>query len=311
MKPCSICTRSDRAEIDRSLVTGVPLRELEARHTGTTRSALDRHRKHIPSALTQAKQAERVADATSVLSRLERLLSRCEAAFDRAMQDRKSQGVAAAYAREIRGCLELLAKLSGELQTAGRVAITLATIQNLDIGALTREQIVAVYERVEAERSRQLEQMTDDELEVEIMRALAGHYTAGSHEALLFDEDTVPAPENIETWYRSDESLRQVDIRQGKPPRGWCPHRDATAEDRHTMLKAAWKRITGSELGEAVIGPYASIQIEFDLTEGQNRYWESWPKVKLHVPPRKASSPSESASLQTPEKAPPQVIEGR
>jgi hypothetical protein len=50
-KPCSICNRKDRAEIDRALVAGVSLRDLETRHNGTTRSAIDRHRKHLPAAL--------------------------------------------------------------------------------------------------------------------------------------------------------------------------------------------------------------------------------------------------------------------
>jgi hypothetical protein len=170
MKPCSICARPDRPEIDKALVTGVSLRELESRHTGTTRSALDRHRKHIPSALTQAKQAEQVADATSLLSRVERLMSRCEQSFERANRDGKWAG-AAMFAREIRACLELLAKLSGELKPGGtRVEITMATIQNLDIGALTPEQVGAIYERVQAEQIREVRQMSDEELEAEIER---------------------------------------------------------------------------------------------------------------------------------------------
>lgn len=172
---CSICSHADRAQIDQALVEGVPVRALEARHSGTTRSALDRHRKHIPPALTQAKQAREVADADSLLSRVERWLSRCERLFDRAEAAGEWSGAASA-AREVSRNLELLGKLSGQLQPAGaRVAITLTEIQSLNVAMLTKEQVGMIYDRVKDERLREVQQLTDQELDSEIARILGPH----------------------------------------------------------------------------------------------------------------------------------------
>ncbi len=117
MKSCGICSHPERAAIDAALIDGTSLRSI-AGQFGTTKSALDRHRKHIPAALTKAKQAEEVADATSLLSRVERLVSRCETICEKAMA--KGEWTPAVSAtRELRGCLELIGKLSGELKQPG------------------------------------------------------------------------------------------------------------------------------------------------------------------------------------------------
>lgn len=76
---------------------------------------MDRHKRHIPKALTKAKEAETVAESTSLLSRVEKLMERCERLSAAAEAAGKWAGAAAA-AREVRGCLELLAKISGEIQ---------------------------------------------------------------------------------------------------------------------------------------------------------------------------------------------------
>jgi hypothetical protein len=117
MKVCSICTHSDRAAIDKGLVDGSSLRTVAGQY-GTNKSALDRHKKHLAPALTQAKQAERVTEATSLLSRVERIMGRLETICEAATKERDWLPAIAA-SRELRGCLELLGKLSGELQAGG------------------------------------------------------------------------------------------------------------------------------------------------------------------------------------------------
>ena len=67
MNKCAICSHPDRAAIDAGLVAKTPIRSI-AGQFGTSKSSLDRHRKHIPAALVQAKQASEVADATSLMS---------------------------------------------------------------------------------------------------------------------------------------------------------------------------------------------------------------------------------------------------
>jgi transposase-like protein len=121
MRVCSICNHQNRSAIDRSLVDGASLRTI-ARQFGTSSSALDRHRKHLAPALTVAKHATVVTEATSLLSRVEKIMSRCELIAEAATRERDWMPAVAA-SRELRGCLELLGKLSGEIQSGPQVGI--------------------------------------------------------------------------------------------------------------------------------------------------------------------------------------------
>ncbi len=76
---------------------------------------MHRHREHIPAALTKAEQAHEVAQATTLLGRIEGLIQDCRAISQKAQRARQWQAAVSAL-RELRGCLELLGKLSGELQ---------------------------------------------------------------------------------------------------------------------------------------------------------------------------------------------------
>jgi hypothetical protein len=121
MKTCSICSHQDRPAIDRALVDGASLRAIAGQY-GTNKSALDRHRKHLAPALTIAKQAERVTEATSLLSRVERIMGRLEMICEASTRERDWLPAIAA-SRELRSCLELLGKLSGEIQSGTNLAV--------------------------------------------------------------------------------------------------------------------------------------------------------------------------------------------
>ncbi|WP_157833915.1 hypothetical protein [Candidatus Methanoperedens nitratireducens] len=84
-----------------------------------------RHKDHLPVELTKAQAAQEVAQADTLLDQVKQLqrkawelLGKAEAAGDLRTA---LQGV-----REAKGCLELLAKLQGELQQEGTINITLA-----------------------------------------------------------------------------------------------------------------------------------------------------------------------------------------
>ena len=121
MKVCSICTNPERSAIDKALVDGASLRTIVGQY-GTNKSALDEHRKHLAPALTLAKQATVVTEATTLLSQGERIMSRCEFIAEAATVERDWLPAIAA-SRELRGCLELLGKLSGEIQSGPQVGI--------------------------------------------------------------------------------------------------------------------------------------------------------------------------------------------
>ncbi len=117
MRVCTICNHAERSKLDECLVSGQSLRNI-AKQFGVGHSALHRHRDHIPKALTAAKQASEVADATTLLDRVERLVSRCETICEKAMAEGEWTPAVSAT-RELRGCLELIGKLSGELKQPG------------------------------------------------------------------------------------------------------------------------------------------------------------------------------------------------
>jgi hypothetical protein len=204
MKKCGICTHEQRPAIDTALVENGSLRDVAGRFT-VSRSALDRHRKHIPKALTKARQAEEIAESTSLLSRVEKLMSRCETIFDRAMAAGKWSGAAAA-ARELRGCLELLGKLSGELQANGaRVAINMETTKidaKIDIKTLSDQQLEDLLARLcDTDENEKLELAQ----KLDIAPVFNVQFVRPGEEV-----PALPAPEKSEVWKRNDEQHARI-----------------------------------------------------------------------------------------------------
>jgi hypothetical protein len=119
-RQCSICMHSDRDAIDRDLLTQRPYRHMAA-HYGTSTGALQRHKDHLPVALTQAHAAEAVAHGDDLLAKVRGLQAKAEGILSQAEAEGKLT-VALQAIREARGCVELLGKLMGELE--GRTTIT-------------------------------------------------------------------------------------------------------------------------------------------------------------------------------------------
>jgi len=125
-RQCTICTHPDRKQIEQALVSGRSLRNV-AEQYGCSATALHRHKQgHLPSSLTQAKQAQEIARADSVLEeiraeirRIRKLYRKAEAILDQA-QDQpialKSVRELSRLHKEMRDTLELLARISGELE---------------------------------------------------------------------------------------------------------------------------------------------------------------------------------------------------
>jgi hypothetical protein len=125
---CTVCTHRERVSIDVALVDGDAFRNIAERF-GLSATAVFRHKAdHIPAALTQAQEAENVSQADDLLgqvrkrqAQVERLVGISEGLIGRAVQrgDLRTATAAVQAAvsanREVRACLELLAKLLGEL----------------------------------------------------------------------------------------------------------------------------------------------------------------------------------------------------
>jgi hypothetical protein len=95
-----------------------------AKRFGTTTTTVFRHRQHLPSHLIQGREAQEMADATTLLERIGSLIEGLCRIAHKAEEDRAWSSTVAAI-REIRGCLTLLAQLTGVLQerTSNNVSI--------------------------------------------------------------------------------------------------------------------------------------------------------------------------------------------
>jgi hypothetical protein len=125
MPRCTICTHPDREKIEQALITGQSFRAVAARF-GTSATALFRHKQdHLPVALRSAQEAAEVAHGDSLLEQVRALQTKTLTILARA--EAAGQLIVALQAvREARGCLELLAKLLGELHQSPTVNILLA-----------------------------------------------------------------------------------------------------------------------------------------------------------------------------------------
>jgi hypothetical protein len=134
---CAPCRHPQRPAIDAALLAGEPLRTIADRF-GPSKTALLRHREHVPKALAAAKDAERAADADSLLDKVgalledaQRLCKKAEAAED--------TRTALAGVREVGRVLELLGRLRGELASGANVTFL--------VGKLPDEAIEGEWQR--------------------------------------------------------------------------------------------------------------------------------------------------------------------
>lgn len=125
---CLVCAHPDRLEIDKALLEGSrTYRELEAQY-GVSRSALSRHvtKGHIAAQVAKAHEAKQVSEACSLLEQVQELQSTANRILKDAESKKDLRGACQAI-REVRSILELLAKMTGELQGEG---VTVNIVEN-------------------------------------------------------------------------------------------------------------------------------------------------------------------------------------
>lgn len=121
---CTICAHDERHAIDVALVHREAYRHIAARY-GVSTGALQRHtREHIPELLVRARDAVEVADADDLLSAVKSLKSRVGAALDKVEASEEYDSFWRG-ARELRGCLELMGRITKELDERPTINLTL------------------------------------------------------------------------------------------------------------------------------------------------------------------------------------------
>ncbi len=112
---CTICTHKSRSKIDRALVERRPFRAIARQHS-VSKDALVRHfDDHLPAALVKAQEAIEAAQADALLAQVVDLRDKALGVLDKAEKSDDLR-IAVSAIREARGCVELLAKLAGQLK---------------------------------------------------------------------------------------------------------------------------------------------------------------------------------------------------
>jgi hypothetical protein len=136
---CTVCNHPQRDSIEELLLKGDSIRVIAGQFS-LSYSSLQRHMsEHISEIMIQAKEAKEVTQADTLLDQVKHLqnkalniLSKAEAA--------KDYRAATGAIKEARGCLELLAKLLGELNEGQTVNVLIApewlSLRNVILEAL-------------------------------------------------------------------------------------------------------------------------------------------------------------------------------
>lgn len=124
-RPCSICTHLRRDQIDSDIVRGEPFRRI-ATQRGVTEQAVRRHAAtHLPAALVKAQDAGELVRASTLLDELRGLHARVLAILTTAESEGDLRAATGAI-REARSTIELLAKLTGQLEERPEINVVLS-----------------------------------------------------------------------------------------------------------------------------------------------------------------------------------------
>jgi uncharacterized protein YigA (DUF484 family) len=123
-RECTVCSHPDAVEINEALVVHhTPNRRIASQY-GLVETSIRRHREHIPEMLVKASRAEEVAQADSLLDRIEALQERTEAALEKAEEQENLFAILGAI-REMRRNLELIGEVTKELNRTPTVNLHL------------------------------------------------------------------------------------------------------------------------------------------------------------------------------------------
>lgn len=109
-----MCIHEKRDEIDGEIVSRQPFREI-ARRFGVSKDSVSRHAlNHVPETLKTASAIAEVVRADALLDRVETLVTEAEGLLTYGKNGQQAKAWEGGL-RELRKCLELLARVTGEL----------------------------------------------------------------------------------------------------------------------------------------------------------------------------------------------------
>ncbi len=134
---CTVCRHGERIAIDEAILARNSYRDIAGRY-GTSKSAVARHREHLPQKLVEAHSAAEVSKAGDLLDHVLALHRRAESLLEEAERNGLLETAIRAI-REARGCLELLAKLNGALRQSQ------VNIVTVELDAATAARMAETY----------------------------------------------------------------------------------------------------------------------------------------------------------------------
>ena len=147
---CTICSHEQRFAIEELLATRQSTYRGIARKYGVSEDAVSRHVKagHVSQLLALAADAERAAQADTLLDRIEDLHSRTMTILE-AVEGTDAHGTALAAIREARRNLELVGEVTRELDRAGTVNLEL-TVEWQEVKAVLVNTLASYPEAQQA-----------------------------------------------------------------------------------------------------------------------------------------------------------------
>ena len=110
---CKICKNKQVKDIDKAIISGETLQKIADRFD-LHPSTISRHKNHIADKITKASIICDAQEGANVLQKVSGLLKKAHDLLDTAEQSGDIRTAIQAV-RETRGCLELLARVSGEM----------------------------------------------------------------------------------------------------------------------------------------------------------------------------------------------------
>lgn len=161
MRLCKVCTLPPkmRAKIDAALVDGTTYDRIVARFSRPDRPIntmnLSRHRRHLlPKELVRRAPAPEPEVALSLLQRVESLVAESKQIAAAAKTGQQWMAATSAL-REVRCCIELLGKLTGEISPAN------FNFNNFNFANVSEEQIAAFWEALQQAQNARARQLLE------------------------------------------------------------------------------------------------------------------------------------------------------
>ena len=145
-RTCTICASPQHQAIDQSLVAGTPYRAVAERFAASPPSVYRHQQGHLPATMLKAREAQEVAHADGLLAQLQSLQQKTLEILARAEGTGDLRSALAAL-RELRGTVELTAKLTGQM--AGQGGQSSQTAQYRPYKDVPFEDLVALVDKLD------------------------------------------------------------------------------------------------------------------------------------------------------------------